>query len=61
MFLLVGRVGEFKAGVELAREVVFNGKGLAKLREWVRCQNRDPEVGRVRLEEVTKKASVVAN
>jgi anthranilate phosphoribosyltransferase len=61
MFLLTGRVGEFKAGVDLAREVVFTGKGLAKLEEWVSCQNREPEVGRVRLEEVTKKASVVAN
>jgi len=58
MFLLVGRVGEFKAGVELAREVVFSGKGLAKLREWVRCQNRDPDRGLARYEGVLRQAGV---
>jgi anthranilate phosphoribosyltransferase len=58
MFLLVGRVGEFKAGVELAREVVFNGKGLAKLREWVRCQNRDPDKGLAKFEKVLREAGV---
>ncbi|NIQ90783.1 MAG: anthranilate phosphoribosyltransferase, partial [Deltaproteobacteria bacterium] len=45
MLMLVGRVKDFKAGVELARKVVFSGKGLAKLREWVGCQNRDPDKG----------------
>ncbi len=58
MFLLVGRVGEFKAGVELAREVVFSGKGLGKLREWVSCQNRDPDRGLARFEKVLRQAGV---
>jgi len=58
MFLLVGRVGDFKAGVELAREVVFTGKGLAKLREWVKCQNRDPDKGVGRLKKVLLDAGV---
>jgi len=58
MFLLVGRVGEFREGVELAREVVLSGKGLAKLREWVSCQNHDAEKGLARFEKVLLKAGV---
>jgi anthranilate phosphoribosyltransferase len=61
MFLLVGKVGDFKAGVELAREVVFSGKGFAKLREWVRCQNRDADKGLARFKKVLKKAGVTLN
>jgi len=45
-------VGDFKSGVELAREVVFTGKGLAKLRELFRSQNRDPDKGLARFEKV---------
>jgi len=51
-------VGDFKSGVELAREVVFTGKGLAKLREWVRSQNRDPDKGLARFEKVLFDAGV---
>ena len=58
MFLLVGRVGDFKAGVELARELVFAGKGLAKLKEWVRCQSRDADKGLARYEGVLRQAGV---
>jgi anthranilate phosphoribosyltransferase len=58
MFLLVGRVRDFKGGIELAREVVFTGKGLAKLREWVGCQNRDPHKGLARFEKVLVEAGV---
>ena len=61
MFLLARRVEGFKAGVELARELIFSGKGLVKLKEWVSYQNRRPEVGRARLEEVMRKAAVVVN
>lgn len=56
MFLLLGMVEDFKTGAELAREVVFTGKGLAKLHEWVRCQNRDPDKGVARFEKVLRKA-----
>jgi len=58
MFLLVGRVGEFRAGVELARETVLSGKGLAKLKEWVSSQNRDPDKGLARLEKVVRQAGI---
>lgn len=58
MFLLVGRVGDFKAGVELAREAVFTGKGLAKLKEWVICQNGDPDKGLRRFENVLRQAGI---
>ena len=61
MFLLVGRVGELKEGVELARETVFSGKGLAKLREWVSCQNREPQMGLARFEKVLRKAGFTPN
>jgi len=58
MFLLVGKVGDFKAGVELAREVILSGKGLTKLREWVGCQNRDPDKGLARFDKVLRQAGV---
>jgi anthranilate phosphoribosyltransferase len=61
MFLLVGKVGDFKAGVELAREVVFTGKGLVKLREWVSCQNRDADKGLAIFDKVLKEAGVTLN
>ena len=61
MFLLARRVPDFKAGVELARELIFSGKALAKLEEWVRCQNRDPQMGLVRYEKVLKAAGVTPN
>jgi len=61
MFLLARRVEDFKAGVELARELIFSGKGLVKLKEWVSCQNEESQVGRARLEKVMRKASVVVN
>jgi hypothetical protein len=51
-------VGELKEGVEVAREIVFTGKGLAKLREWVSCQNREPKMGLARFEKVLRKAGV---
>jgi anthranilate phosphoribosyltransferase len=58
MLLLTGRVEEFKAGVELARETVLSGKGLTKLEEWVRCQNRDQEKGLERFAQVVKQAGI---
>jgi anthranilate phosphoribosyltransferase len=58
MLLLVGRVEEFKAGVELARETVLSGKGLTKLEEWVRCQNRDREKGLERFAKVVRRAGI---
>ena len=44
MFLLAGRVEQIKAGVELARELVFSGKAIVKLQEWVSCQNLDSDL-----------------
>ena len=61
MFLLARRVEDFKAGVELARELIFSGKGLAKLKEWVSYQNEESQVGQARLEKVMRKASVEVN
>ena len=58
MFILARRVEDFKAGVELARELIFSGKGLVKLEEWVSCQNRRSQVGQARFESVLKKAGV---
>ncbi|MDH3930242.1 MAG: anthranilate phosphoribosyltransferase, partial [Deltaproteobacteria bacterium] len=55
MFILARRVEDFKAGVELARELIFSGKGLVKLEEWVSCQNRESQVGQARFESVLKK------
>ena len=61
MFLLVRRVKDFKAGVELAKELIFAGKGLAKLEQWVSCQNRKPRMGLARFEKVLREAGVTLN
>jgi len=61
MFLLARRVEDFKAGVGLARELIFSGKGLVKLKEWVSYQNEESQVGQARLEKVMRKASVEVN
>ena len=58
IFLLAGRVKEFKAGVGLSRELIFTGEGLAKLKEWVSCQNLDSQVGLARLEIVLGLAGI---
>jgi hypothetical protein len=42
----------------LARELIFSGKGLAKLKEWVSCQNKESQIGQARLKTVLKKAGV---
>ena len=58
MFLLARRVPDFKAGVEFARDLIFSGKGLAKLEEWVSCQNQEPQMGLARFEKVLREAGV---
>ena len=58
MFLLARRVNDFKAGVELAKELILAGEGLAKLKEWVSCQNRRPQMGLAIFDKVVRKAGV---
>ena len=61
MFLLTRKVKDFKAGVELAKKLIFAGKGLAKLKQWVSCQNREPQTGLARFERVLREAGVTLN
>lgn len=58
IFLLAGKVEDFKAGVELAGELIFSGKALAKLKEWIACQNQVSDVGPARLEAVMLEAGL---
>jgi anthranilate phosphoribosyltransferase len=58
IFLLAGEVENLKPGVQLARDLIVSGKAVAKLREWVACQNQDPNAGVAKLEEVMRRASI---
>ncbi|MFP3871198.1 MAG: anthranilate phosphoribosyltransferase [Syntrophobacteria bacterium] len=56
IFMLAGKAGDLKAGVALAREVLFSGRALTKLREWVAFQNQDSDKGLGRLQQVMRQA-----
>lgn len=45
ILLVAGKVQNWKDGVALAREAIEDGFALEQLRMWVKNQNRDPEKG----------------
>jgi len=56
LLFLSGEVVEtIKDGVELAREIVKEGKALEKLEQWVAAQNRDSKKGLSSLKKITDK------
>ena len=52
MFLLAGRVRDLPAGIELSRDLIHSGKALLQLERWVASQNRNPQAGLDRLDQV---------
>jgi anthranilate phosphoribosyltransferase len=58
---LAGVSDSIKKGVELSRETVLTGKALAKLAEWIRVQNTDPDTGSGRFETLLKKHDIRLN
>lgn len=47
---LMGKVKDFKEGVNKARETIKSGQAIAKLRRWVEEQNTCPEAGLAKLD-----------
>ncbi|MGE5310673.1 MAG: anthranilate phosphoribosyltransferase [Nitrospirota bacterium] len=60
MFLLAGQVADLHAGIELSRELIHSGKALLQLESWVASQNRNPEAGLGRLDQVMRRAGLSA-
>ncbi|HEC56504.1 MAG TPA: anthranilate phosphoribosyltransferase [Candidatus Syntrophoarchaeum butanivorans] len=55
---IMGKACDLRDGVLKAKEVINSGKPVDKLREWVSEQNRNPEVGISRLEQVLRAANL---
>ena len=55
IFTLMSRCG-LEEGYERAQSIIDSGRALAKLREFVRAQNRDPEKSTARLESLIEQA-----
>ncbi|MBE9482966.1 MAG: anthranilate phosphoribosyltransferase [Chloroflexi bacterium] len=47
---LMGKVKDFKEGINKARETIESGQAIAKLRQWVEEQNTCPEAGLAKLD-----------
>lgn len=56
LFYIMGKVKNFEAGIERAKELIKTGAAIEKLRQWVNEQNRDSSYGGVeKLETLLKK------
>ena len=47
---MMNKVGDFEEGVKRAEETIESGQAIEKLRQWVREQNRNPEHGLCKLD-----------
>ncbi len=54
---LTGKARDLKQGVDQARQAVADGRALAKLKELVTAQNREPSRGLARLETLLQEAA----
>ena len=45
-------------GCKQAKEIIFSGQALEKLKEWVMAQNTEPELGLAKLNNLLSKAGV---
>jgi anthranilate phosphoribosyltransferase len=59
LLYLGGQADDIIAGYRKAREIIASGTALDKLKQWVNCQNRCPEAGSAKLEQVIMKAVAV--
>ena len=55
---IVEKSSSLREGVDIAMEEIMSGKPLAKLLEWVRAQNRNPEDGLERVMMLSDKAGI---
>ena len=54
---IMGQAKDLRLGIDMAREVIVNGRALEKLRAWVRWQNAKPDDGLLILEERIRRAA----
>ena len=52
------KAGGLYEGVNLAGNIIARGRPLTKLTEWVKAQNREPEIGMTRLKALRQKAGI---
>jgi len=52
------KAGGLYEGVNLAGNIIASGRPLTKLTEWVKAQNREPEIGMTRLKALRQKAGI---
>jgi len=52
LLYVMGKAGDLKEGLEMARQAVAEGKAVEKLRDWVTWQNETPEDGIPTLEKM---------
>jgi anthranilate phosphoribosyltransferase len=57
LLYIMGQAKDLRAGIDMAREVIVNGRALEKLRAWVRWQNAKPDDGLSILEEMIRRAA----
>ena len=57
MLYIMGQVSDLQAGIAMAREAIWNGSALEKLRHWVHWQNAGPEDGLPTLERMIAQAA----
>lgn len=53
---LMGRARDITNGLERAKKIIEDGKAIVKLREWVREQNSNPDMGEKKLESLLVQA-----
>ena len=55
---IVEKTSSLREGVDIAMKEIMSGRPLAKLLEWVRVQNRNPEDGLERVMTLSDKANI---
>ncbi len=53
LLTVMGKAGDLREGVEMARAAIDDGRAMAKLRDWVTWQNHRPEDGLPTLDKMT--------
>jgi anthranilate phosphoribosyltransferase len=57
---MMGRADSLRNGVERARSILENGRGLRKLQDWTRSQSADPAIGASKLQGLIARAGIPA-
>lgn len=53
-----GKAKTLEKGTAAAKDAISSGKAMAKLKSWVECQNKDPQAGLDKFEQVLKLSNI---